>query len=362
MTPTMPFLGQAEAQVVVEHAVAEPLDQVLDLDHGVAQARARRDLDLLEVELAVPVGLGRHLLVPIEARPGLGLAGAGARPDPFELVVETLAHLLVLGPLDLEAGGLRLEVGGVVALVGEGAAAVELEDPLGDVVQEVPVVGDRDDGTRVLLQVLLEPEDGLGVQVVGGLVEQQQVGLLEQELAQGDPASLATGEAGDVRVGRRAAERVHRLLELAVEVPGVLVVDLLLELAHLLHELVGVVGRQLLGDLVVLVEQLLGLGDALLDVAEDRLVLVELRLLGEDAHGEAGHQLGLAVGDLLDPGHDLQQRRLAGAVRAHDADLRPGEKAQRDVVENDLVTVRLTDGAQAVNVLGHVSKPTYWRR
>src|SRR6478735_3759705 len=99
------------------------------------------------------------------------------------------------------------------------AALVELEDPLGDVVQEVPVVGDGDDGAGVLLEVLLEPEHALGVEVVGGLVEEQQVGRLEEELAEGDAALLTTGQDGDVRVRRRAAERVHRLLELRVEVP-----------------------------------------------------------------------------------------------------------------------------------------------
>jgi hypothetical protein len=46
------------------------------------------------------------------------------------------------------------------------------EDPLGHVVEEVPVVGDRQHSTRVLLQVLLQPLDRLRVQVVGGLVEQ----------------------------------------------------------------------------------------------------------------------------------------------------------------------------------------------
>ena len=78
MTPTMPFLRQGEGQVVVEHAVVEALGQVLDLDHRVAEPRARRDLDLLEVQLPVLVRLGGHLLVPLEPRPGLGLAGAGA--------------------------------------------------------------------------------------------------------------------------------------------------------------------------------------------------------------------------------------------------------------------------------------------
>ena len=102
--------------------------------------------------------------------------------------------LASLRPCDRQALRLLLQVGGVVALVRVGAAAVELEDPLGHVVQEVPVVGDRDDGAGVLGQVLLQPEHALGVEVVGRLVEQQQVGLLQQQLAQRDPAPLTAGE------------------------------------------------------------------------------------------------------------------------------------------------------------------------
>ena len=266
-----------------------------DLDDQVTQPGTRRDLDLLEVELAVLVRLGGHLLIPCQAGTGLRLAGAGARPDPLKLVVEALAELGVLLPLDLDAGRLRLQVGGVVALVGEGAAAVELEDPLRDVVQEVPVVRDGDDGAGVALQVLLQPQHGLGVQVVGGLVEQQQVGLLKEQLAERYPAPLATGEGADLRVPRRAAQRVHRLLKLAVEIPRVPVVQLLLQLSHLLKQVVGVVGRHLLGDLVVLVDELLGLGDTFLDVTENGLVFVKLRLLRQDADSEAGHQARLAV-------------------------------------------------------------------
>ena len=73
-------------------------------------------------------------------------------------------------------------------------AAIELEDPARDVVEEVPVVGHRDDGAVVLLQVPLEPRDRLGVEVVRRLVEQQQIGLRQQQAAQRDPAALATGQ------------------------------------------------------------------------------------------------------------------------------------------------------------------------
>ena len=38
---------------------------------------------------------------------------------------------------------------------------------------------------------------------------------------------------------------------------------------------------------------------------------------------------------LLDAGHDLEQRRLAGAVGAEHANLGAGEKREPDVLEND---------------------------
>ena len=125
-------------------------------------------------------------------------------------------------------------------------------------------MGDGDDGAGVLGEVLLQPLHGLGVQVVGGLVEQQQVGRLEQQLAERDAALLATGEGGDRPVAGRAAQGVHGLLQLGVQVPRVGVVEVLLELAHLVEQRVGVVGRHQLGDLVEPVELALDLGDAVL--------------------------------------------------------------------------------------------------
>ena len=85
-----------------------------------AQPRARRDLDLLEVQLPHLVGLGRHLLVAGQSRLGLGLPPLGVGADPLQLLLEALGALGVLLALDLEAGGLVLQVRGVVALVRDG--------------------------------------------------------------------------------------------------------------------------------------------------------------------------------------------------------------------------------------------------
>jgi hypothetical protein len=74
--------------------------------------------------------------------------------------------------------------------------------------------------------------------------------------------------------------------------------------------------------------------------------------LFEIADRQVGHRFRFAVDLGVDPGHDAQQRRLARAVEPQDADLRTGEKAQRDVFE-DLAFRRhdLADAVHRIDVL-----------
>ena len=97
-------------------------------------------------------------------------------------------------------------------------------------------MGHGDDGARVVLQRPLEPGDRLGVEVVGRLVEEQQVRLGEEQPAQRDPAPLTARERPDVGVARREPQGVHGDLEGAVELPGAGGVDLGLQ--------VGLLGQQ----------------------------------------------------------------------------------------------------------------------
>ena len=210
---------------------------------------------------------------------------------------------------------LLLEPAGVVALVRDPAAAVELEDPAGDVVEEVPVVRDGDDGALVVGEEPLEPEHRLGVEVVRRLVEQQQVGRRQQQPAERDAPALAARERRHVAVAFGQPQRVHRVVELRLELPGVAAVDLILH-------------RRLLGEQRV--EVGVGLGEAAPRSALNRssrsrssrtpsstfsrtvLAGVELGLLLEQPDGRARRELGDARRGLLLAGHDPQQRRLAG--------------------------------------------------
>ena len=138
---------------------------------------------------------------------------------------------------------LLLQPGRVVAFPWNAVAAIELEDPAGDVVEEVAIVRDGDDGARVVLEEALEPGDRFGVEMVGRLVEQQQVRRLQQQAAERHAAPFAARERRDVGIGRRQAQRVHRQLEPRVEVPAVGRFDAVLDLALLLEDLVHLFGR-----------------------------------------------------------------------------------------------------------------------
>ena len=79
---------------------------------------------------------------------------------------------------------------------------VHLEDPAGHVVEEVAIVRDRHDGSVVVLEGALEPGHGLGVEVVGGLIQQQQIR---------GPAGISTNGFGEKCVGNQIPARLDSI-------------------------------------------------------------------------------------------------------------------------------------------------------
>ena len=89
---------------------------------------------------------------------------------PLLLLLDRLAgERLLLPALALEAR--------VAAAPQRQFAAVEIEDHVGDVVEKVAVVADDEDRRGAALQIVGEPQHPFEVEVVGRLVEQQEVRL-----------------------------------------------------------------------------------------------------------------------------------------------------------------------------------------
>ncbi len=328
---------QLEREIVDQETVAESLPEVLGLHHEVAEPRTVRDGH--HQLLGATIGrfrLSHEGLVGVDARLALGLPCPRREADPLQLTSERALPSPVRLLLLREACFLLLQPGGVVAFPGNAATTVEFEDPARNVVEEVAVVSDGDDRTLVLPEEAFEPGHRLGVEVVGGFVEQQQIGSGQQEATQRDSAAFTAREHCDIRITRWEPQGIHRDVDRPLEIPSSRRFDLLLQLGLLLTQLlvVGVGIRPPRQHFVVAFEKSRGLTHAVHDVAEHVLVRIQLRLLVEQSGREARGQPGLAGVPVVLARHDPQQARLPGPVGPQHADLRARIERQIDVLED----------------------------
>ena len=190
------------------------------------------------------------------------------------------------------------------------AVALEREHVGGDAVEEPAVVGDDHRAARELEQRLFERAQRVDVEVVGRLVEQQHVAAHQQRLGEMQPVALATREIADALLLVGALEVEAGDVRAAVHLA---VADL--------HEVDAA------GDLLV---------DGLVGV--ERLPrLVDVRELHRGADLQR-----TAVGLLLADEH-AEQRGLARAVGADDADDAAGRQREVEVFDEEPIAVALGD-------------------
>ena len=132
------------------------------------------------------------LLVCAQTSLLLGLPCLRSHTHPLEFPFQGLAALAFLLLFLRQSLALLVEPGRVVSLPRNALSPVELKYPSGNVVKEIPVVGYRDDGALVLLQMRFKPLYALGIKMVGRLVKKQHVRLLQKKPAKSDTASFTS--------------------------------------------------------------------------------------------------------------------------------------------------------------------------
>ena len=205
---------------------------LLEIHHGVANVFRGRD-EQIHLALLGRRGLSGHLVIAAHAVLRLGAlrARAGADPREFALQETLTATFGLLG--DALTNGLRFEIRGVIPRMRKRAAIRDLDDARGDDIEEVTVVGDEDDRTGKVVQTILQPANGLGVEMVRRLVEQEQVGLRSERATQRHAAFFTTGKSRDQRVHRGHAQRVGLGLDARLEIPAVGMFDVVEDFAKL---------------------------------------------------------------------------------------------------------------------------------
>ena len=201
LTPMTPIRSPGPTcQVTWSSSVRSPTRHrdVLEVDDRAAEPslRQRPQLDRAPGDGHV----GDQRLGRVDAEPRLGRARRRPAAQPGQLLAQQVLPP-GLGRVGLpRALGPGQHVGRVPAVELADGAVADLPRPLAHRVEEPAIVGDDEQRAAPDAQVLGQPGDALDVEVVGGLVEHQQVGLLDEGGGQGDPAALAAGQAGDVGV------------------------------------------------------------------------------------------------------------------------------------------------------------------
>ena len=202
-----------------------------------------------------------------------------------------------------------------------------MQDVVGDIVQKIALVAHHDEAAAIGFEEGLEPHRRLEIEMVRRLVEQQQIGLGEQQRRERDPHAPAAGEAVERLMLRllgktETGENARRARRRAMRVDGV---EPLVDLAD-----------------AVRIVRVLGLRQQfrpLLRRGEHGLVrgrFAARRFLRDIADARARRRLDASLVGLIDPGDQFEQRRLAGAVAADQADMRLRRQRRGGVVENKM--------------------------
>ena len=242
------------------------------------------------------------------------------------------------------------------------AAVPDLDDFVDRDVQEIAVVRDQHVGERIVGQVLLQPVARFQIQVIGGLVQQQQVRLFEQQLGQRDahlPAArkfLGALVPLLVRKPEAGQHRPHLRFDGVAVAGAELAIELMEAVGHL--RILRPRGIQF----AHLVRQLFHLHFHLLQRSENRHAFGEDAAAGKReavlrqvAGADAARDAERAVVERLHARQHFEQRGFAGAVRAHQSGAVLGRDQPVEIFKQQLGAEALA-GAGKLNHLSLVSR------
>ena len=218
---------ESEVELRDDGPVAVTLGEVLRHDELLGPPFRGREVDADRGLLRPSVEVGEFALHASRlVDPGLGLARArlGLAREPHQFAAHAVAQRILVGGLAGQKLVLLLEVSAVVAghiAHAEREGLVQLDHPTGDRFEEVAIVADGDEGLGLAGQQVFEPQDAFEVEMVRGLVEEEQLGLADQLDGDGEALLPAPGEDRGLRVGVVEARLPHHDGDVGVDFVGI---------------------------------------------------------------------------------------------------------------------------------------------
>ena len=199
-----------EIEASVDGIVAVTEVNFFEADDALAAARGLRNLE------AERFAWGDGFFDEIHAFDLLefahGLTGFGG--DLAEAIVEFaevgdfLLLVFVGGVLLFVAFLFEAEEVGVISRIRDELSFIDFVDAADDFVHESAIMGDEENGTGIGLEILLEPEERDEIEVIGGFVEHEEIGLHDEEASEVGTHHPAAGEfpSGLIKIGFAEAE------------------------------------------------------------------------------------------------------------------------------------------------------------
>ncbi len=222
---------------------------------------------------------------------------------------------------------------GVVAREHTDFVVVDVDDVGADVVEEVSVVRDDDDGIGEVGEVFFEPEDCVEVEVVGGFVEEEVIGVAEEGLCEEYLDFLLTGEVFHQLVMKFFfdAETAEEVGGVAFGIPSVHFGKFFFELAEEDSVFVVKVGFGIEFVFLLHVVPQLFVSDK--NGVEDRIFVESEVVLDEDRQTFAGSHFDASFGGVEFAREYFEESGLASTIGTNDTIAVAGCKLKVDVFE-----------------------------
>ena len=211
-------------------------------------------------------------------------------------------------------------------------------------------MGDEHHRAGIGGEKVLEPRNRVDVEMVGRLVEQQQLGLADQRPRQQDAPPPAAGEGLDDRF-RRQVEPRDDPLDALLEAPAVAFLEVVLQAAEAFEPRRGRVAGDLDGGMVILGHERGEIAEPFRHHIEHRLRRRQRHVLHQPRDRMPGCRQTLPRSGCDRSIDNLQQRGFAGAVAADQRNPFARLDLERRVFEQWKVTVG--DGDAVENDEGH---------
>ena len=274
-----------------------------------------------------------------------GILSRDVAADEILLRRDDLA-LLVERALLAEAtlGALTHEVR-VAAIIGLPGPTLEVQHVIRDAVEKGAVVTHDQHAAGQSAQVPLEPLRGLQVEVVGGLVEEEQISRCHQLAGETKPAPLAAAQGADqlsscpVGIESQALQNgrdpsVDRVAIGALELLEIAVVALQQLIRSVFPQLSNLSG---MGQHLVLQLHQMGVGRE--GGVPHRFDPGKLPMLVQHRHSEPARPAHDTAVRILFPGDEPKQRGLAAPVATYDSPTLPLVHHQVQILEEDVAAV-----------------------